>query len=108
MVDESIHGILSGFFQVPFWLRDHFATTVAYLCPICVIAVAFQFLPFRFLFPLLKERLNTSIDTSKKNNYIKNHPANPMTCRVRNIDYILSDFVVASPANKSEMLITNP
>ena len=49
------------FLQVLFGLRDHFATTVAYLCPICVIAVAFQFLPFRFLFPLLKERLNTSI-----------------------------------------------
>ena len=33
--------------------------------------------------PLLKERLNTSIDTSKKNDNIKTHPANPMTCRVR-------------------------
>ena len=66
-----IHGILSGFFQVPFGLRDHFASTVAYLCPICVIAVAFQFLPFRFLFPLLKERLNAS----KRNNDIKTHPA---------------------------------
>lgn len=41
--------------------------------------IGFQFSPFRFT----KERLNTSIDTSKKNNHIKTHPANPMTCRVR-------------------------
>ena len=33
--------------------------------------------------PLPKERFNTSIDTSKKNNNIKTHPANPMTCRVK-------------------------
>ena len=31
--------------------------------------------PSRFLFSLPKKRLNTSIDTSKKNNHIKTHPA---------------------------------
>ena len=34
--------------------------------------------------PFPKECLKSSIDTCKKNNYIKTHPANPMTCRVRN------------------------
>ena len=34
--------------------------------------------------PLPKERLNMSIDTSKKNNNIKTHSAN-LTCRVRNM-----------------------
>ena len=65
-------------FQVLFGLRDHFATTVAHLWASCITAVAFSFpfLPFLFLFPLPKERLNTSIDTSKKNNHIKTHPAN--------------------------------
>ena len=33
--------------------------------------------------PLPKERLNTSIDTSKKNINKKTHPANQMTCRVK-------------------------
>ena len=51
------HGILSGFFQVPFGLRDHFATTVAHLWANCILFVAFSFpfLPFRLLFPLPKE-----------------------------------------------------
>ena len=62
--------------QVACGLRDHFATTVAHLWPSCITAVAFSFpfLPFLFLFPLPKERLNTSIDTSTKNNNIKTHP----------------------------------
>ena len=36
-----------------------------------------------------KEHLNTSIDTSKKNDNIKTHPANPVTCRVRGIIHFL-------------------
>ena len=70
-----------SFFQVLFGLRDHFATTVSYLWASCALSVAVRFLVFSFRFcrrdiePLPKERLNTSIDTSKKNNYIKTHPA---------------------------------
>ena len=35
------------------------------------------------VFRFTKERLNTSIDTNKKNDNIKTHPANQMTCRVK-------------------------
>ena len=68
------------FFQVLFGLRDHFATTVAHLWASCALSVAVRFLVFSFRFcrrdtePLPKERLNRSIDTSKKNNNIKNSP----------------------------------
>ena len=74
-------------YQITLKLTAGYAITVAHLWPSCITVVAFSFpfLPFRFLFPLPKERLNTSIETSKKNNNIKTHPANPMTCRVRNL-----------------------
>ena len=42
------------------------------------------------VFRFTKECLNTSIDTSKKR-FIKTHPANQLTCRVRKDDLFALD-----------------
>ena len=58
--------------QVACGLGDHFATTVAHLSPKCVLSVDFSF--HLSVFRFTRERLNTS----KKNNNIKTHPASSM------------------------------
>ena len=42
--------------------------------------------------PLPKRRLNTSVDTNKKNDDIKTHPANLVTCRVNVLFAILANY----------------
>ena len=61
-------------------------------CTKCTKCHMFFISPFSFhhsVFRFTKERLNTSIDTSKKNNHIKTHPANLPTCRVRGVNHFL-------------------
>ena len=66
---------LLGFSQVARGQGDHFAITVSNLWASCYLSVAFMFLLFTFpFFRFTKECLNTSIDTSKKNDDIKNSP----------------------------------
>ena len=75
-----LHFNLSNHSQVDCGLHDHFAITIGDLWDIYGLSVAFRFLVFSFRFcrrdtePLPRGRLNTSIDTSKKNNDIKTHP----------------------------------
>ena len=57
----------------------HSATYHFYISREVSAVFSFHLSVFRFT----KECLNTSFDTSKKNNNIKTHPANPMTRRVK-------------------------